>query len=247
MLAKVCKQITVDTINVNITYSAKRRTIALSVCRDSSVKVDAPYNVSTNIVTAFIETKRQWILKKIEFFKNYQQAIPIKRLYISGEEFHYLGTAYTLQISSGKHSIDIDHTTKTIDIAMPFPHDSKIIKNYLLKFLKAQSTTIFNERLVVCHQIFTRHYHYKQPHLTIRKMRAKWGSILTNANCMTLNLHLIHSPLHCIDYVIFHELCHLKYKGHGKRFYRLQGEFVPNWKDIKKELNSFNGYLRDVL
>jgi predicted metal-dependent hydrolase len=57
---------------------------------------------------------------------------------------------------------------------------------------------------------------------------------MTNRGHMTLNTKLIFSPLFCLDYVIFHELCHLKCKNHSKKFYDLQEKFIPNWKDIKK-------------
>ena len=62
---------------------------------------------------------------------------------------------------------------------------------------------------------------------------------MSNKGNMKLNSHLIHTPIECIDYVIMHELCHLKYQNHGKRFHQLQAKFNPNYKKTKKTLETF--------
>lgn len=76
-------------------------------------------------------------------------------------------------------------------------------------------------------------------------MKSRWGS-MSNRSVMTLNSHLIHTPIECIDYVIMHELCHLRWKSHGKRFYQLQERITPNYKELKRKLESFSGEIRTL-
>ena len=73
------------------------------------------------------------------------------------------------------------------------------------------------------------------PDLKIREMKKRWGSYL-NKNKILLNPKLISMPKECIDYVITHELCHLKYKNHDKRFLELFNKKFSNWKTVKDKL-----------
>lgn len=74
-----------------------------------------------------------------------------------------------------------------------------------------------------------------EPSLVIRKMNKRWGSFLKGKKIF-LNPLLIQAPKECIDYVITHELCHMKYKNHDKRFYELLKSKIKNWEEVKEKL-----------
>jgi len=74
-----------------------------------------------------------------------------------------------------------------------------------------------------------------QPKLSIKRMKTRWGS-LSDKGTVTLNTDLIRAPKECIDYVVTHELCHLKYHDHSPEFYALLDSIIPGWKKVKDRL-----------
>ena len=76
--------------------------------------------------------------------------------------------------------------------------------------------------------------------LRYRFMKKRWGSCSARGQ-ITLNPHLIKSHPQCIDYVILHELCHLKELNHSPRFYALMDKYMPQWRDLKTQLNEMSG------
>jgi hypothetical protein len=73
------------------------------------------------------------------------------------------------------------------------------------------------------------------PVLRVRRMRTRWGSMSPRGD-MSLRLDLIRAPVECIDYVVVHELCHLVHPNHGREFWALVEQLVPDWKRRKRRL-----------
>jgi predicted metal-dependent hydrolase len=220
---------------VKIVKSVRRRTIGIRVNHDCTVRISVPSSLSKDKISSIITAKQSWINKKIAYFQNNKKPIAKPKLYIDGETLCYLGTDYKIKIVEAKknyveilENIIYIHKTK----------NSKT-KNIITKWLNSLAKEVFTQRLLINFNIFSAKYHYHLPQLKIRKMKSRWGS-MSSLGVMTLNSHLISTPIICLDYVIMHELCHLKHRNHSKRFYSLQQEFVPNYRMIKKQLESFS-------
>lgn len=99
----------------------------------------------------------------------------------------------------------------------------------------ARARVLFAERLVACWSVFARPGE-RVPGLRVRAMRSRWGS-LTAAGRMTLNAALVRATAEQVDYVIFHELCHLRVRGHGRDFYAELERYAPEWRRVRRALH----------
>ena len=139
------------------------------------------------------------------------------------EEFYFLGKKYDIvytefcDISLGKDKVFI-HRDFDLD-----------------RWKKKQALSLFQEHLETCYDRFSR----KIPHptLRIRKMKSRWGVCNTKTHVITLNLELITKDIHCLDYVIMHELSHLVEPNHSKRFWSVVEENCRNYKYYRKLTN----------
>jgi hypothetical protein len=77
----------------------------------------------------------------------------------------------------------------------------------------------------------------QRPRLIVRAMQSRWGS-LSQGGTMTLNANLVRAPRACIEYVVVHELCHLKHRDHAASFFRLLGRVMPDWEKRKQRLET---------
>jgi len=103
---------------------------------------------------------------------------------------------------------------------------------------KAPDEEVFAARLAACYPK-VQHLGLPYPQITVREMRSRWGSC-DPADRITLNIKLILVPEELIDYVIYHELCHLREHHHGKAFYQLLDRVLPEWRERKRKLEEFD-------
>lgn len=84
---------------------------------------------------------------------------------------------------------------------------------------------------------FVEKYSISRPEIQIRTMKARWGSCVTDNQCILLNSELIKAPKMCIDYVVLHELIHFKYRNHDSDFYDFMTSLMHDWKQRKEILD----------
>jgi predicted metal-dependent hydrolase len=209
----------------------ERKTLSLTVTPDLKIILKCPLNADEAKIEAFLKRKWFWLEKSLSFFKKYQRNIYEKE-YISGEGYVYLGRQYRLAVKrSGQDSVSLTKgqlVVSTTNIVSNSNYNKKLIN----KWFYDKTGKIFQERFLAMLLKFD----YKTtPILGIREMKKRWGSFLNN-NKIFLNPRLISMPKECIDYVIVHELCHLKYKNHNENFFHLFNKKYPKWKKIKEKL-----------
>ena len=102
------------------------------------------------------------------------------------------------------------------------------------QWYRTHARDTFQRRMEFCHGV-ARRYGIERPQITLRRMTRRWGSSSGNGRIL-LNTELVKAPVHCIDYVIMHELCHQKYPNHSPSFFRLLARCLPDWESRKERL-----------
>jgi predicted metal-dependent hydrolase len=215
-----------------ILFFVDRKTLEISVHPDSSVIVKAPIGSDISKIESKIKKRVRWILKQTFYFNQFKPKTPERR-YISGETHLYLGKQYRLKINKSKNTC-VKLKRGYFEIKLIDINDTAGAKELLEKWYLEKSVEKFGDLFGSRWKYFKQEAS-KKPVLQIRKMKKRWGS-LSKSLTLTLNSDLIKSPKECIDYVIVHELCHLKHQNHSSEFYRLLETVLPDWKKRKHKL-----------
>jgi predicted metal-dependent hydrolase len=227
------------TIPFSITFR-DRKTIEISVLPDQSVQVIAPTGRAIAEVVLRVQRRAKWIVRQQSYFQSFIDPQPPFE-YVSGETHRYLGRQYLLKVLPFADLADTSGKQECVKLRGAFlrvytsnPRDREHTRNLLESWYRHHAKRKFAERLDECHPL-VRKYGINKPMMMIRVMSYRWGSC-TRAGRILLNPKLIQAPTHCIDYVILHELCHLKYADHGVAFHRLLDAVLPEWRASKERL-----------
>lgn len=209
-----------------------RKTMEIAVHPDSNVIVTVPVNSNLTIIEKKIKKRSRWIIKQINYFQQFSPKTP-GRSYVNGETHLYLGKQYRLKIIKGKETgIKLSKGFFLITSCEEAKFDT--FKILLEKWYFEKASIYFEKRMNCCWENFKK-YNLVKPSIKIKKMKSRWGSLSIKGN-INLNIELIKAPIECIDYVITHELCHLKHNNHSNSFYNLLEVMMPGWKKIKHKL-----------
>lgn len=214
-------------VDYEIRYS-NRRTLAVYVYRDLRVEVRAPHDCPPAVLQGFVDERADWIRRKQEAFAR----LPIRssQIFSAGSRHPYLGSFYPLVLTFARpHG-----TWFAEDRLLVRARDEADVPRVLAGWYRRQAEAVLPERFDACRRAVER-FRLPEARLRLRHMRSRWGSCSAAAT-ITLNIDLVRYPLRLIDYVIFHELCHLREFHHGPAFYRLMDAMMPDWQQHRAEL-----------
>ncbi len=223
-------------ITFELLYS-ERKTLSLRVYPDGSVEIDAPLGTEHAAVEDFVTRRGGWILRHLRELDGYKRPSSVlPRRYVSGESYRYLGRQYRLKVvQEGVERVVLSRGWLTVGVINP--DDSRRVQALLSGWYGVHAERIFTERLDACYPKIEP-LGIPKPSLSIRTMKTRWGSCSVKGT-VTLNLKLIQAPYSLIDYVILHELCHLKELNHSLRFQSLMERTLPGWQRLRDELNHY--------
>ena len=214
-----------------LTYADRKR-LSISVHPDLKITVVAPIGKTLDQVLSRLKRRAPWIIKQRYYFKQFHPLLP-ERKYVSGETHYYLGRQYRLKIIKQEKE-DVKLRGRYFRVYTPQRNNRSRVEKLMNKWYRAHAQIIFDKRFELCYDI-ARKFKIPRTSLRFRKMIKRWGSC-ANSDTITLNTELIKTPLYCIDYVIMHELCHLKIRNHCREYYRLLSLCMPDWKLRKERL-----------
>jgi predicted metal-dependent hydrolase len=223
-----------ENIEFRIIYS-RRKTLGISVLPDASVIVRAPYRASLKTIYRIVGDKAAWIIRHRDNYRNGDQK-KLNGALVTGGKQLFRGQEYELIVSRAqKHFVRING--EFIEIGVTDTNDNHQIKRLLYTIYKSEAARLFPEMV---NSVLKKHEQqsFRPMGLVIRSMKSRWGSC-SKKGIITLSTELIKLPDLFIEYVITHELCHLKHHNHGKEFYQLLGELFPLWKKTRKEMRNY--------
>lgn len=210
----------------------KRKRIRIRVAPDLTVSVSAPLRAKDEQIERVLTQKARWIARKLDEIKDFHP-LPAPKQYVSGETFCYLGRQYRLKVETGEKS-PAKLKGKFLYVSVPDKQDRDAVKKMVESWYRQRAEQTFTRYQKKCSDVVGRHGIPKAT-LTLRKMRTRWGSCSSKGR-ITINTNLIQAPVHCIEYVIMHELCHLKHHNHSSAFYKLLTQCMPDWQKRRQVL-----------
>lgn len=217
---------------------APRKTLGITVHPDLRVTVKAPEGIPLGDIETKVLKRAPWILKQQQDLERYLPHLP-PRQYVSGEAHRYLGRQYRLKVIESKNGTGkrVKRDRNYIYVYVEDKADTEQVKMLLDEWYRAHARRVFAEQLDACYPK-VEHIGVPYPGIAIRAMSTRWGSCSPKGQ-ITLNVKLIKVPKSYIDYVIFHELCHLAEPNHTPRFYEHLDRVLPDWQERRDKLNAF--------
>lgn len=209
-----------------------RKTLAITVHPDLGVEVIAPQDATEAAIIARVQARARWILRHRRLFMSWMPK-PSPRRYRSGETHRYLGKQYRLKVVS-------DTVTKVclkggfIEVHLPSGNQETEAKKLLHAWYRQRAEARFRQEMSTALKHMRVHA-LLEPKLRLLRMAKRWGSCTANGDIL-LNPELIKAPGLCIEYVIVHELCHLKHPNHSAAFFRMLDAILPDWQSRKQRL-----------
>ncbi len=212
-----------------------RKHMGITVYPDLRVGVAAPIGTDIQEVRCRVLKRAPWILKQLHWFESFRP-LPTPRQYLNGETHWYLGKRYRLKINKDDPT-SVKLCGGFLEVATEHPNDNEKVRALVQVWYREHARALFQRRMEVCQALVPVPKH-ATPKLLVRKLQGRWGSCSKEGRIL-LNVELVRAPMECIDYVVVHELCHLRVREHSPEFYRLLLKVMPDWKKRKAKLEMF--------
>ncbi len=209
---------------------ARRRSIGI-VIDDDGLRVAAPGHAPIADVEAFLREKTHWVLKKLSAWRAAPKPTIVD--WRDGTTIALLGEPITITLLPGQRGIDLQDTRLGIGLA---PHaEAAALRKRGIAWFKHRALALLGERLT----LYAANLGVPTPALTLSNARTQWGVCRADGH-VRLNWRLIHLPLRLIDYVVAHELAHLREMNHSARFWAVVGGLYPDYAAARAELRNCN-------
>lgn len=219
--------------DVSIVKKRGMRSMRLRVKSDNSVVVSAPWFVSQREILGFIDSKKDWIISNQTNEKlQIRPGMPIG-----------LAGVLSVEESSGS-SARVMLKERGVKVRLPgqipLARVEGRITSQITKYLSLETEESIFPRLLE----LSNHYDLRFNQVKVKKLSGRWGSCDSHKN-IVINAYLIQLEEELIDYVLVHELAHTRHLNHSKQFWDLVGEIIPDYKQRRKALKSYQPRIYD--
>lgn len=196
--------------------------------KDGVVTVRLPMNGTQRAAEELILSHEDWLLEKL---KSSRERSRLPQSFKDGESFSLLGEKYTLRIEKSEvyRSPRAENGTLTVYVA-PSMNEADAARLFL-RYIGE----VCEERVKRAFDKYSPILELAPKKVTIKKMNSRWGSCSSSGN-ISINFDVVCFGQDCIDYVVIHELCHLKYMDHGEDFWKLVSVCCPDYKIVREKM-----------
>ena len=214
------------TINYQVQRSDRRKTISISVDAQG-VTLTAPEEADLSHLQKLVYGRGPWIIRKQNNLKEFDQAAPAERRFISGEEIRYLGRQYRLR--------RVLHTQKVRlygrFLEVPDLESVSLLHSLIVEWF----CNCAEERLPERVQLYSRRLGVSMPPIVVCDQQSRWGSCNSKGE-LRFNWRIMMAPMSLVDYVVAHELCHLEHLDHSSSFWKRLRQIMPDYSERRDRL-----------
>ena len=212
--------------------SAKRRRAVLMV-DERGLVVHVPWRASERHIAQVIAEAQSWILRKLAEWEGKK---PLQRRWAGGEALDFLGRQLSLQLVSREgRAIAQLKDGHALELSLATPHTPERVREAVVAWYRRHAGSHFAERV----QHFCAKLDLPAPRVLLSSARTRWGSCNAGGE-IRLNWRLMQAAGHVIDYVVAHEVAHLKVMSHSTRFWRTVQRLCPDYEAAKAELSAMS-------
>ena len=212
--------------------SRKAIRMRLQIDREGKITLVAPRFSTSADIQSFLARHRSWTQKHLERIRK-QQSLRPKPNYLPNDVFYYFGESLILEVkpSDRKRStlkVRENRMIVTLHKAIGREEGVRSVQKVVRDFYRQKAEEVIRDRL----EHFNEHYGFHFNRVAFRDQKSRWGSC-SKAGNLNFNWRLVMAPIEVIDYVVIHELCHLREMNHSRRFWALVEQTVPNHKESR--------------
>ena len=210
--------------------SAKRRTLGLQI-DTRGLRVGAPPRARQSDIERLLQTNARWVLTKLKEWQRPEHQAA--RAWAPGDPLALLGTVRPLHIAPGRAGLA--KFDDALILTLPRPEDEAAVRVRLRDALKHEARAWFAPRLAH----YANLYSVATPALRLSQAATRWGSCARDrdgVHRVSLNWRMIHFEARLIDYVVAHEIAHVKHMHHGPRFWAAVAKLYPDYVGARDEI-----------
>jgi hypothetical protein len=211
--------------------------MTLQITREGKVVIRTPLRTPDDEIERFFRSRRAWIEKKLNGKEMREDMAGKPREFVAGEEFYYLGDPYPLEISD-VNGVRMKLLLSRGKFLLPGEKASQA-KEVFVKWYRERAREVIGERV----RFWGSRFGLTPTGITITSSWQRYGSCSAK-NSLSFSWRLLMAPYPVIDYIIVHELAHIKEKNHSKRFWRYLECLMPGYETQKRWLRENSHLLR---
>jgi predicted metal-dependent hydrolase len=199
---------------------------------DGRVRISVPLSVSNESIRLFAASKISWICAQQKRF--HEQLRHSEREFVSGETIYIWGKQHYLQVEYSNRSnnfvIADNKAILTIRKESTAQQRENYVNEILRKYLKDEISRLL--------PVWEQKTGLQCKNWIVKYMKTRWGSYSKKTGTISFNLQLAHKSIACLEFIIVHELGHIRHHNHGKGFIAYMDKYLPYWRETKNKLNA---------